>query len=45
LKKLIGKYAELRGWDAEWATTLAIQKLEAFERRRELKHKMRKKKA
>ena len=40
LKKLIGKYAELRGWDAEWATTLAIQKLEAFERRRELKHKM-----
>ena len=44
LKKLVGLYAELRGWNAEWAALLAIQKLDAFEKRRELKHKLRKKK-
>jgi tRNA A-37 threonylcarbamoyl transferase component Bud32 len=40
LKKLVGLYAELRGWNVEWATLLAIQKLEAFEKRRELKKKV-----
>ena len=44
LQKLVGLYAELRGWNAEWASVLAIQKLEAFEKRRELKHKLRGKK-
>lgn len=44
LTKIIGRYAEIRGWDVEWATSFAIQKLEAFEKRNELKHKVRKKK-
>ena len=44
LEKIVGLYAELRGWNVEWAKLLVIQKLEAFEKRRELKHKMRKKK-
>lgn len=44
LQKIVARYAELRGWDVEWAVTLVMQKLDAFEKRRELKHKMKGKK-
>ena len=42
LKKIIGRYAELRGWNAEWAISLAIQKLDAFEKNIEMKKKNKK---
>ena len=44
LQKMVSRYAEIRGWDVEWANNFVIQKLEAFEKRRELKHKMKGKK-
>ena len=40
LRKIIGRYAELRGWDVEWAVSLAVQKLDSFERRKEMKKKI-----
>ena len=44
LKKIIGRYAELRGWNVEWAVSLVMQKLDAFEKQKELARKMKKKK-
>lgn len=43
LKKIISRYAELRGWNAEWAVSLVMQKLETFEKKKELKKKIIKK--
>ena len=43
LKKIISRYAELRGWDVEWAVSLVMQKLDNFEKKKELTKKMKKK--
>lgn len=43
LTKIITKYAELRGWDVDWAIKFVIQKLDNFEKRMELKKKLKKK--
>lgn len=43
LEKIVQRYSELRGWDAEDAIRYVTQKLEAFERKKELHRKMKKK--
>ena len=43
LKKMISRYAQLRGWNVEWAISLVMQKLDNFEKKKELTHKMKKK--
>lgn len=43
LRKIVSRYAELRGWDAAWAVDYVMKKLDAFEKRNELKKKVKKK--
>ena len=43
LKKIISRYAELREWNVEWAVSLVMQKLDNFEKKKELTKKMKKK--
>lgn len=42
LTKIITKYAELRGWDKEWAIQFVMKKLDSFEAKQELKKKVKK---
>ena len=40
LQKLVGRYAELRGWNPQESIKAVIGMLDHFERKRELRHKM-----
>lgn len=40
LRKLVHRYAELRNWNADEAVDFVVGKLDAFEKRKWLKHKM-----
>ena len=40
LQKLVGRYAELRGWNQQESVEIVMGMLDHFERKKELKHKM-----